>query len=108
MRNARFFSVCRISAAARRSAGFLMLLFLVMTVFPGFGGQAFIADALGKAAEASRIWSELALSFVIEVDGGVTPANAGLVREAGAQIIVAGTAIFGSADYAASIAAIRA
>ena len=83
-------------------------LFLVMTVFPGFGGQAFIADALGKAAEASRIRSERGLSFVIEVDGGVNPANAGLVREAGAQIIVAGTAIFGSADYAASIAAIRA
>ncbi len=81
---------------------------LVMTVVPGFGGQAFIAEALGKAVEASRLRGERGLRFVIEVDGGVNPRNARLVREAGGQIIVAGTAIFGSGDYAAAVAAIRA
>ena len=80
---------------------------LVMTVFPGFGGQSFIPEALGKAAEAARIRKEKGLGFLVEVDGGVKPENARLVREAGAQIVVAGTAIFRSPDYAAAVAAIR-
>lgn len=83
-------------------------LLLVMTVFPGFGGQAFIAEALGSASAAARLRRERGLRFVIEVDGGVKPENAALVRGAGAEIIVAGTAIFGAPDYAASIAALRA
>lgn len=80
---------------------------LVMTVFPGFGGQSFIPEALGKAEEAARVRKEKGLDFLIEVDGGVKPENARLVREAGAQIVVAGTAIFRSPDYAAAVAAIR-
>jgi ribulose-phosphate 3-epimerase len=83
-------------------------LLLVMTVFPGFGGQSFIPGALGKAAEAARARGARGLRFVIEVDGGIKPENARLVREAGAEIVVAGTAIFRSPDYAAAVAAIRA
>ncbi len=80
---------------------------LVMTVVPGFGGQGFIAGALDKAAQAARIRAERDLRFVIEVDGGVKPENAALVRAAGAQILVAGTAVFKSPDYAAAIARVR-
>jgi ribulose-phosphate 3-epimerase len=82
-------------------------LLLVMTVVPGFGGQSFIAEALAKATEAARIRREKKLHFVIEVDGGVKPENAALVRASGAQILVAGTAIFKSPDYGAAITMIR-
>lgn len=80
---------------------------LVMTVFPGFGGQSFIPEALGTAREAARERAQRGLDFVIEADGGIKPENARIVREAGAQILVAGTAIFRSRDYAAAVAAIR-
>lgn len=80
---------------------------LVMTVVPGFGGQAFIGEALGKAAEAARIRTEKGYRFVIEVDGGVKAENAALVRKSGAQVLVAGTAVFKAPDYAAAIRAIR-
>lgn len=80
---------------------------LVMTVFPGFGGQKFIGEALGKAAEAARVRDERGYRYVIEVDGGVKADNAAVVRKAGAQVLVAGTAVFKAPDYAAAIRSIR-
>ncbi|UCF07143.1 MAG: ribulose-phosphate 3-epimerase [bacterium] len=82
-------------------------LLLCMTVFPGFGGQAFISDVLAKVREATRLRDEHGYGYVIEVDGGIKPANAAMVREAGGQILVAGTAVFKSPDYAEAIEAIR-
>ena len=82
-------------------------LLLIMTVFPGFGGQSFIEGVLPKIAEASRLKNERKLGFVIEVDGGITRDNASAVREAGGQVLVAGTAVFKSEDYQDSITAIR-
>lgn len=82
-------------------------LLLIMTVFPGFGGQSFIEGVLPKIAEASRLKNERKLGFVIEVDGGITHENASAVREAGGQVLVAGTAVFKSEDYKDSITAIR-
>jgi ribulose-phosphate 3-epimerase len=80
---------------------------LVMTVFPGFGGQELIADAIAKIGEAARLREKIGHHFVIEVDGGIKPENAWRVRNEGAQIIVAGTAVFKCSDYAVAIAAIR-
>ncbi len=82
-------------------------LLLVMTVFPGFGGQSFIEGVLPKIVEASRFKNEHKLDFVIEVDGGITRDNASAAREAGGQILVAGTAVFKGEDYQDSITAIR-
>jgi ribulose-phosphate 3-epimerase len=82
-------------------------LLLVMTVFPGFGGQELIAGAIEKIGEAKRLKEEKGYRFVIEVDGGIRPDNAPRVREQGAQVIVAGTAVFKSPDYAAAIRSIR-
>lgn len=81
--------------------------FLAMTVFPGFGGQSFIPDVLGKIEEASRLQRERGYRYVIEVDGGVKPDNAASVRQAGGQILVAGTAVFCYGDRAEAIRAIR-
>ena len=82
-------------------------LLLVMTVVPGFGGQDFIPSCVDKIREASRLKKEKGYRFVIEVDGGIKPATAAPVREAGAQILVAGTAVFRCEEYARAIAAIR-
>jgi ribulose-phosphate 3-epimerase len=82
-------------------------LLLIMTVNPGFGGQAFIEDVLSKVEEASRLKRDHGYRYVIEVDGGITPDNADCVRRAGGQILVAGTAVFKSEDYAKAIASIR-
>ena len=82
-------------------------LLLVMTVFPGFGGQELIPEAIAKIGEADRLRRQKGYRFVIEVDGGIRPDNAHRVREAGARIIVAGTAVFKCADYAGAIRAIR-
>jgi ribulose-phosphate 3-epimerase len=80
---------------------------LVMTVFPGFGGQELIASAIAKIGEAARLKEQAGYRYVIEVDGGIRSDNAQRVRDEGAQIIVAGTAVFRSPDYAKAIAAIR-
>lgn len=80
---------------------------LVMTVFPGFGGQDLIAEAVAKIGEAARLKQAKGYRFVIEVDGGVKPQNAARVRDEGAQILVAGTAVFRCSAYADAIAAIR-
>jgi len=81
---------------------------LVMTVNPGFGGQAFLPEMLLKIRRLRRICAERGLKPVIEVDGGENVTTAARAAAAGATAIVAGSAIFGTTDYAAAIAAIRA
>jgi len=81
---------------------------LVMTVNPGFGGQTFLPEMLPKIRRLCAICAERDLHPVIEVDGGENVTTAGLAAAAGATAIVAGSAIFGTKDYAAAIAAIRA
>lgn len=84
-------------------------LLLIMTVNPGFGGQAFIPATVEKVARAKLLLSELGRSTVpIEVDGGITAATIAEVHRAGADIFVAGSAIFGAADYAQAISNLRA
>lgn len=80
-------------------------LILVMTVNPGFGGQAFIPDMLEKIAEVREMVR--GRNIDIEVDGGIGRGNAAAVARAGANVLVAGSAIFRSADYGAEIRAIR-
>lgn len=80
---------------------------LVMTVDPGFGGQAFLPKMLPKIRRLRELCDALGLDPIIEVDGGENQDTAGAAIEAGATAIVAGSAIFGSADYAAAIEAIR-
>jgi ribulose-phosphate 3-epimerase len=80
---------------------------LVMTVNPGFGGQRFLPEILPKIRRLRQLCKERGLDPVIEVDGGQNCESAGKAIEAGANAIVAGSAIFGSHDYAAAIAAIR-
>jgi ribulose-phosphate 3-epimerase len=80
---------------------------LVMTVDPGSGGKAFLPKMLPKIRRLRELCDALGLDPIIEVDGGESPDTAGAVIEAGATAIVAGSAIFGSADYAAAIEAIR-
>jgi ribulose-phosphate 3-epimerase len=80
---------------------------LVMTVNPGFSGQKFLPETLPKIRRLRELCDECGLNPVIEVDGGQNCKSAGQAIEAGANAIVAGSAIFGSPDYAAAIAAIR-
>jgi ribulose-phosphate 3-epimerase len=80
---------------------------LVMTVNPGFGGQAFLPEMLPKIRRLRAICAERGLHPVIEVDGGENATTASQAAAAGATAIVAGSAIFGAPDYAAAIAAIR-
>jgi ribulose-phosphate 3-epimerase len=80
---------------------------LIMTVNPGFGGQKFIPEMLPKIRRLRQLCDARGLTPVIEVDGGLNCESAGQAILAGANAIVAGTAIFGSTDYAAAIAAIR-
>ena len=71
---------------------------LVMSVNPGFGGQKFIPSAVTKICELDEIRKEQDLNFVIEVDGGVNLSNCQLLCDAGADILVAGSAVFGAED----------
>lgn len=68
---------------------------LIMSVFPGFGGQSLIPETLDKVRELKRIREELGLSFDIEIDGGVKLSNLAEVLDAGTEVIVAGSAVFG-------------
>jgi ribulose-phosphate 3-epimerase len=86
----------------------LVDLVLVMTVNPGFGGQSFLASQLGKIARLRALIDASGRDIALEVDGGVTPATAPAIVAAGADVLVAGTAVFGRPDYAAAIAALRA
>lgn len=73
-------------------------LALVMSVHPGFGGQKFIENSLNKLAELKKLRDEINPNCIIEIDGGITEENAELVKKAGAEALVAGSAIFGSKD----------
>ena len=83
-------------------------LILVMSVNPGFGGQSFIESQVEKIAQIKKMCVAKGVNPWIEVDGGVSPANAYKVIEAGANALVAGSAVFNSPDYAAAIAGIKA
>lgn len=82
-------------------------LILVMSVNPGFGGQSFLASQLGKITALRRMIAQSGRDIALQVDGGVTLATAPDCIAAGADVLVAGTAVFGSTDYAAAIAALR-
>lgn len=82
-------------------------LVLVMTVEPGFGGQKFMAEQLDKLRALRQIIDREGLCCQLEVDGGIDPVTAPLAIEAGATVLVAGSAVFGKADRAAAIQALR-
>lgn len=82
-------------------------LILIMSVNPGFGGQHFIPSALDKLAEARRLIDQSGRPIRLQVDGGVKPSNAAAIRAAGADTLVAGSAIFGAEDYASVIQQLR-
>jgi len=81
---------------------------LLMSVNPGFGGQKFIPSALDKLRQARKIIDESGLEIRLEIDGGVKVDNIGEIAAAGADTFVAGSAIFGSSDYSATISAMKA
>ncbi|MCP9470965.1 MAG: ribulose-phosphate 3-epimerase [Nitrospira sp.] len=83
-------------------------LVLIMSVNPGFGGQTFIASCLSKIRAVRRMLDRIGSRALLEVDGGVKTDNAAQVLEAGADVLVSGSAIFSGSDYAATIAALRA
>ncbi len=82
-------------------------LLLVMTVVPGFGGQSFMAEMMPKVEQAARWRNERRLDYHIEVDGGIGPETAKIAAAAGANVFVAGSAIFGAPDMRAAVEAIR-
>jgi len=80
---------------------------LVMTVEPGFGGQKFLDSQLDTIREVRAIIDRYNPACELEVDGGISPANARAVAEAGATVLVAGSAVYGAKDPAAAVAALR-
>jgi len=82
-------------------------LLLVMTVNPGFGGQAFIQEMMLKVKRAVEIRAELGLNFHIEVDGGIKEETARIARQSGANVLVAGTSVFRAPDPAKEIKLLR-
>lgn len=76
----------------------LIDLVLVMSVEPGFGGQSFMPDSIGKVSDLRRMAAESNPSLMIEVDGGISSKNARLLFDAGAEALVAGSAVFKAAD----------
>ena len=80
---------------------------LVMSVFPGFGGQKFIADVLDKCRAIRKIIDENNLDCLLEIDGGINADTAKSAREAGCDVLVAGSAVFGAPDRVAAISAVR-
>ncbi len=86
----------------------LVDIILVMSVNPGFGGQAFLPSQLPKIAALRQLIDASGRSIALAVDGGITPATAPQAIAAGADTLIAGTAVFGTTDYAAAIAALRA
>ena len=80
---------------------------VLMTVNPGFGGQSFIPEVLPKIEELKKMIDQKGMDVDIEVDGGINVKNIGQTAHAGANIFVAGNAIFGSQDYAETIALMR-
>ena len=80
---------------------------MLMSVNPGFGGQSFIESTLSKTDSLKKRIDQLALNVGIEIDGGISPKTIGRVAEAGANIFVAGSAIYGCDEYASVIAEMR-
>jgi ribulose-phosphate 3-epimerase len=80
---------------------------LLMSVNPGFGGQAFIPRTVGKTRQLVRLCEEERVSPIIEIDGGITVETAPAVAAQGARMLVAGNAVFGAADPVAAMSAIR-
>ena len=80
---------------------------LIMSVVPGFGGQSFMAEVLDKVRVLAAERAKRGLSFIIQMDGGIGPAQAPLCREAGADCLVAGSSTFKAPDMAAAIAAMK-
>ena len=85
----------------------LVDMVLIMTVEPGFGGQSFMHDQLDKIRQIRRRMDEINPGCDLEVDGGITPETAPLALEAGANVLVAGSAVFGKPDRKAAVAALR-
>lgn len=85
----------------------LIDLICVMTVNPGFGGQAFLASQMPKLAALRRAVAASGRNILLQVDGGITERTAPEAIAAGADVLVAGTAVFGRPDYGAAIAALR-
>ena len=105
----RFGLVCNPVTPIRAIEPFMDLcdVVLIMSVEPGFGGQAFIPEVLAKV-ETLREWvEERGLPTDIQIDGGITPETAKIAAAAGANVFVAGTAIFGAADRLAAIAELK-
>ncbi len=82
-------------------------LILLMSVYPGFGGQEFIEDTIEKIAEAKKLIDQQDHQIFLEVDGGINNETISRVSEAGANVFVAGSAIFGSSDYEKTIQSFR-
>jgi ribulose-phosphate 3-epimerase len=82
-------------------------MILMMTVFPGFGGQAFIPDVLPKIEAVRKLINERKLSVLVEADGGIKADNIDRVVRAGVEVIVSGSGIFKTPDYAATIHQMR-
>lgn len=80
---------------------------LLMSVNPGFGGQEFIRQVLSKIELVRQTLNQSGVEMEVQVDGGVKSDNAGAIKDAGASVLVAGSAIFGSDDYARAIKALR-
>jgi ribulose-phosphate 3-epimerase len=81
---------------------------LLMSVNPGFGGQSFIPSAIRRLGELTALAAEMGAAPVIEIDGGITAANAADVVAAGARVLIAGNAVFGADDPAAALRQLRA
>ena len=82
-------------------------LVLIMSVEPGFGGQKLIPETIEKVAEVKEMRQVLGADFEIEIDGGITADNANLVKEAGVDVIVAGSAVFKAEDPSKVIALLK-
>jgi ribulose-phosphate 3-epimerase len=80
---------------------------LVMSVNPGFGGQSFIPSSLDKLRALRKMIDDTGYDIDLEVDGGIKPGTAKQVVEAGADVLVAGSAVYNTKDYAQAIAALR-
>lgn len=80
---------------------------LIMSVHPGFGGQSFIPDVLGKVEEARKWVDSHGLATDVQIDGGINPENASTVVSAGANVLVAGSSVFGQADPADAVRRLR-
>ncbi len=80
---------------------------LVMTVEPGFGGQKFMADMMPKLAQLSEYRDKLGYDYLIQVDGGINADNAPICTSSGADVLVAGSSVFGKADRTAAVKSLR-